>query len=89
MAGHWCECDKCGGKVVGKTTWYAHNHKRKRRVQKRIANSSDGIRRNTSQNVPLSNVDVKELSMEDEEDDERQDRIKRDTTRSDSVSAIR
>ena len=89
MASHWCKCDKCGSKIISKTTWYAHNHRRKHHIQKYTANSSDGIQRNSSWNIPLSNIDVKELSMDDEEDEEHQDRIEQDIIRSDSVSAMR
>ena len=94
MVGYWCECDKCGGRLIGKTTWYAHNDKRRRRIQRhrRAPGTSNGTRRNPSQNAapsPLGDFDVmKELSPEDPEDEESQDKIKR-AARSDSVSAIR
>lgn len=34
MPDYWCKCSKCDGKLVGKTTWYAHNPGNRKRRRK-------------------------------------------------------
>ena len=94
MASHWCECDRCGGKAVSKTTWYAHNPKRKHCVwgyRCRTVGASAGVQGDSSQNMgssPPGDVDMKVFFPEDPEDEESQFKTKR-VPRSDLVGAIR
>ena len=89
MGGHWCECDKCGGKPVSKTTWYRHNAKRRRiRKDPHTASSSIGTQKNPSRDVvpnTSTGLNVKEFSPEDLEDEDRGNNIGH-AARLDSVS---
>ena len=80
-AGHWCECENCGGKLVSRSTWYRHNRTEYRtRKNLRLASSGIGPRRNPSRDaVPgtSTSVDVKEFSPEDLEDGDHRGNIGR------------
>ena len=87
MVHYWCKCQKCGGKLVGRATWYRHNEQRVRQRNLYQADASagtgDGHAPRTLSNPP-SDVYVKEPSPEDmdlEADSER-------ASRSDPVGVV-
>jgi hypothetical protein len=87
MVRYWCECEKCGGAQVGKTTWYRHNEERKRRNPFTTyvdARTKDNHTPGVSSSAP-SDVYVKELSPEDID---LGGNVKR-AARSDSVGVVR
>ena len=77
MVRYWCVCQKCGGKPVGKATWYRHKKQRTHRnLGVAAISAGDGRGPGTLLNPP-SDIYVKEFPRQDIE---FEDKIKRSDT---------
>ena len=91
MDRYWCECQKCGDKLVSKATWYRHN---KQRVHHNVAylysaSASAETGNGCTPGTPLSppsDFYVKEFSPEDIDIDPEADVSQ--ASRSDPVGAV-